>query len=90
MERYSFNDFKKDIVVACLESMSEYKGKIYSLSIESGRSKFFSKNKEKPLWIFHNETDDVEIIRSKHETICDEIYIDGQTLEDIWNDVKTI
>jgi len=90
MKRYSFNDFKKDIVGACLESMLEYKGKIYSLSIEPGRYKLFNKKKEKPLWVFHNETDDVEIVRSKHETICDEIYIDGQKLEDIWEEIKII
>jgi len=46
IEIYTFDDFKKDIIEAKLESMLEYKGKIYSLSIIPGKYKLFNKKKE--------------------------------------------
>ena len=87
MEEYSFNDFKKDIIESCLETTFEYDGKFFSLSIEPRRHKLFRKKQDNPLWVCYNETDNLEIIRSKQETICDEIIIDGFKLVDIWDKV---
>jgi hypothetical protein len=90
MEKYSFLDFKKDIVEAGLESAFLYKDKIYDLAIVPGNRKLFSKKNSKPKWRLYNESDNLEIIRSDHETICDEIVIDGKKLEEIWDEVTIV
>jgi hypothetical protein len=90
MNEYTFSDFKRDIEIGCLESMFEYNGKIYHLSIIPGNYKLFFKKKRSPLWRLFNDTDNVEIIRSSKNTICDEIIIEGKNLSEIWEDIKII
>ena len=88
--KYTFIDFRRDIVCSSLEMIFEYDGKKYDISIVPGKYKLFGKKKISPLWRLYNITDNIEMLRTSRENICDEIYIDGKKLVDIWNDVKVI
>ncbi|XMB72825.1 hypothetical protein RJI07_02680 [Mycoplasmatota bacterium WC30] len=90
MTEYTFIDFKKDIIISCLESVFEYNGKEYDLSIVPGRYRLFNKRKYSPDWRLFNNTDKIEVIRCKRETILDEIIIEGKKLEDIWSKITII
>ncbi len=87
MEKYTFRDFKNDIINAGFETMFKYNGKTYSVSIEPKPEKI---NKRKPLWVFMNESDGIEHLRSTKEQICDEIMIDGKNLKDLWSEITIV
>lgn len=75
MKKYTFSDSKNDIINAGFESMCQYNEKIYSVSIELKPQKL---SKKKPFWVFVNESNDIEILKTTKEQTCDEIMIDGK------------